>query len=87
MSSRIAHHIDFPDYGAGELLAIGSTMLGAQNYRFGAGAAAAFESYLGLRLAQPHFANPEQELSKEDLMTIEASDILASRVFGGGLAP
>ena len=109
MSSRIAHHIDFPDYGVGELLAIGSMMLGAQNYRFGAGAAEAFESYLGLRLAQPHFANarsvrnaldrarlrqasrlfanPEQELSKEDLMTIEASDILASRVFGGGLAP
>jgi probable Rubsico expression protein CbbX len=57
MSSRIAHHIDFPDYGPTELLAISQTMLAAQNYHFGTGALQAFEQYVALRIRQPHFAN------------------------------
>jgi len=57
LSSRIAHHLDFPDYGQGELLQIGERMLSTMNYRFGAGAREVFEQYLGLRLRQPHFAN------------------------------
>jgi probable Rubsico expression protein CbbX len=57
MSSRIAHHLDFPDYPAGDLLRIGDKLLEQQNYRFGAGAREAFEEYLGHRIAQPHFAN------------------------------
>jgi probable Rubsico expression protein CbbX len=57
MSSRIAHHLDFPDYPAGDLLRIADMMLQQQNYRFGAGARAAFDDYLVRRIAQPHFAN------------------------------
>ncbi len=57
MSSRIAHHLDFPDYPAADLLRIGDKLLEQQNYRFGPGARQAFEEYLGLRIAQPHFAN------------------------------
>jgi probable Rubsico expression protein CbbX len=57
MSSRIAHHLDFPDYAVGELLSIADTMLTQQHYRFGEGAREAFDNYLGLRLQQPHFAN------------------------------
>ncbi len=57
MSSRIAHHIDFPDYGSAELLAIADRMLEAQHYRFADGARAAFEQYLARRMQQPHFAN------------------------------
>ncbi len=57
MSSRIAHHLDFPDYVVGELLTIADTMLTQQHYRFGDGAREAFDNYLGLRLQQPHFAN------------------------------
>jgi len=57
MTSRIAHHLDFPDYPAGDLLRIADTMLEQQNYRFGPGARAAFEEYLAHRIAQPHFAN------------------------------
>ena len=34
--SRIAHHIDFPDYEDGELLTIAETMLHRQNYCFDA---------------------------------------------------
>ena len=57
MSSRIAHHLDFPDYPAGDLLRIADMMLLQQNYHFGAGARTAFEDYLVRRIAQPHFAN------------------------------
>jgi len=57
MSSRIAHHLDFPDYAVTELLSIGDKMLDQQHYRFGEGAREAFDDYLGRRLEQPHFAN------------------------------
>jgi probable Rubsico expression protein CbbX len=57
LSSRIAHHLDFPDYPAGDLLHIADKMLEQQNYRFGAGARAAFEEYLAHRIPRPHFAN------------------------------
>jgi hypothetical protein len=57
LSSRIAHHLDFPDYPPGDLLQIADKMLAQQNYRFGAGARAAFQEYLGRRIPRPHFAN------------------------------
>ncbi|MCO5977839.1 CbbX protein [Ideonella oryzae] len=57
MSSRIAHHLDFPDYSADELLGIADRMLAGQHYRFGEGTRETFARYLALRLAQPHFAN------------------------------
>ncbi len=57
MNSRIAHHLDFPDYRPDELLEIGDKMLDQQNYRFGTGCRDAFSEYLALRLKQPHFAN------------------------------
>jgi hypothetical protein len=57
MSSRIAHHLDFPDYPAADLLRIGDKLLEQQNYRFGPGARDAFAEYVGHRIAQPNFAN------------------------------
>ncbi|MEP6502998.1 MAG: CbbX protein, partial [Betaproteobacteria bacterium] len=103
MSSRIAHHLEFPDYRPDELLGIGDRMLASMNYRFDPAARAAFEEYLGRRLAQPHFANArsvrnaldrmrlrqasrlfaqrDRELTRDDLTTIVADDIRASRVF------
>ncbi|MBP7001545.1 CbbX protein [Amaricoccus sp.] len=55
--SRIAHHVDFPDYDDAELLAIAEVMLAAQNYTLTPTARAAFADYVPLRRAQPHFAN------------------------------
>jgi probable Rubsico expression protein CbbX len=57
MSSRIAHHIDFPDYAPAELMAIAQRMLQTMNYQFDEPAQKAFGQYLDLRVAQPHFAN------------------------------
>ena len=55
--SRIAHHIEFPDYSTPELLDIGSAMLDQLNYYFTKTAKNAFTEYINLRKEQPHFAN------------------------------
>jgi probable Rubsico expression protein CbbX len=57
MSSRIAHHLDFPDYAPADLLKIGDMILAQQNYRFAADARETFAEYLEHRIHQPHFAN------------------------------
>jgi probable Rubsico expression protein CbbX len=102
MASRIAHHIDFPDYSEAELMQIAQLMLGKLNYRFDDGAVEAFGRYVHLRREQPHFANArsirnaldrirlrhatrlfatDASLTRDDLVTLHAQDILASRVF------
>jgi probable Rubsico expression protein CbbX len=57
MSSRIAHHLEFPDYTLDELAAIGDLMLRHQRYRLSDEAAMVFREYLARRMAQPRFAN------------------------------
>jgi probable Rubsico expression protein CbbX len=101
--SRIAHHIDFPDYSGHELLAIAELMLQDMNYRFSADAREAFIRYIALRKTQPLFSNarsirnaldrirlrqanrlvadPGRALTADDIMSLEAADVLASRVF------
>ena len=76
-SSRIAHHVDFPDYTREELLRIARIMLDRMGYAFDAAARAAFERYLGLRMAQPHFANARSVRNALDRMRLRH----ASRVF------
>ncbi len=104
--SRVAHHIDFPDYDEPELLGIGEAILARQAYRLTPEARAALSRYIALRRRLPHFANARSirnaldrarlrqanrlvgdgqgeaaPISAEDLGNIEATDILASRVF------
>jgi len=113
LSSRVANHIDFPDYSAQELLAIARLILAEENYRFSDEALAAFADYIQRRMQLPFFANARSirnaidrarmrqanrlfnrmadgGITKLDLITIEADDITASRVFSGeveGLDP
>lgn len=57
LSSRIGHHIDFPDYKIDELMDIAQIMVAQQNYRFSPDAEKSFRDYLGRRMEQPRFAN------------------------------
>jgi probable Rubsico expression protein CbbX len=104
--SRVAHHIDFPDYSAAELQQIGEQMLTSQGYKFHPDAVEAFSRYVEARMQQPHFANArsirnaldrarlrqavrlfddrDRKLTVDDLMTIEANEILVSRVLAPG---
>jgi len=102
--SRIAHHIDFPDYTDDELYRIAAIMLEKDHYRLDDDATAALAEYVTLRRQQPHFANARSirnaldrarlrqanrlfsrasPVGRDDLSTITAADIRASRVFGG----
>ena len=103
LSSRIAHHIDFPDYTSAELLEIGQLMLKEMQYALSREAEAVLREYIELRQTQPNFSNARsirnaldrarlrqatrllaqrnKALSARELMTIEAQDIRASRVF------
>ncbi len=105
LSSRISHHIDFPDYNNEELMKIAKIFLDCQGYCFSKKAYVSFQDYIQRRKELPFFANARsirnaidrsrlrqanrlfsrmgQMLSREELMTIEAEDILASRVFQG----
>jgi len=80
LSSRIAHHLDFPDYESGELLAIAQKMITAQNYSLGDGAADALERYIALRIKQPHFANARSVRNALDRARLrQASRLFAQR--------
>ena len=57
MRSRVAHHIDFPDYRVDELMAIGQLMLRNEAYAFSPDAERAFHAYLERRLRRPLFAH------------------------------
>jgi len=102
ISSRIAHHLDFPDYTSEELMSIAQLLLKEQMYSFSPDAQQAFDAYIQRRMQQPRFSNARSvrnaldrarlrqanrilakggSVSKADLMTIEAEDVLASRVF------
>ncbi len=105
MASRVAHHIEFPDYTDDELHTIAARMLEAMQYCLSAGADAALREYIPLRRARGHFANARsirnaldrarlrhasrlyalgtEALPREQLMTLEAADLRASRVFEG----
>jgi hypothetical protein len=105
MSSRVAHHIDFPDYTIDELLAIARLMLESESYEFSGDAEGAFRAYLERRVRQPRFAHARSVRNaierarlrhanriygemkdghspdRDDLVRIEAQDILKSSVF------
>ena len=57
MASRIAHHIDFPDYSQDELLAIAELMVAEMDYHFDPSAIEAMRDYIDSRIRRPHFAN------------------------------
>jgi len=102
MGSRIAHHIDFPDYTPDELMGIADLMFERQTYELSDDAKKAFHEYIERRVEQPRFAHGRSirnaidrarmrqalrlfesgnQLTKEDLITIDAEDIRQSSVF------
>jgi probable Rubsico expression protein CbbX len=80
--SRIAHHIDFPDYSEAELMQIAEGMLAAGHYRFDAASRAAFADYLTQRLTQPHFANARSVRNALERARLRQ----ANRIFEASLA-
>ena len=78
LSSRIAHHIEFPDYTSAELFAIAQMMLEQLQYRLSPEAVAAFQDYIERRKLRPYFANARSMRNALDRARLrQASRLLA----------
>src|SRR5271165_643794 len=82
--SRIAHHIEFPDYTLDELMAIAELILRRQMYSFDAESRNAFAEYLSLRVQQPHFANARSVRNAIDRAKLRQAGRLVRQ---GGMVP
>jgi probable Rubsico expression protein CbbX len=82
MGSRVAHHVDFPDYSPDELLQIAELILAQMDYRFDADAREAMHDYIQLRVTQPHFANARSIRNALDRARLRQ----ASRLFSSARA-
>ena len=81
--SRIAHHIDFPDYSDAELLQIADLMLAHQNYHLSTDARDALMDYIPKRREQPHFANARSIRNALDRARLRQ----ANRIFASASGP
>ena len=81
--SRVAHHIDFPDYSNDELLEIAEVMVASMNYKFNKGSIKAMAEYIELRRKQPHFANARSIRNAIDRARLRQ----ANRVFNNSDGP
>ncbi len=79
MRSRIAHHLDFPDYGENELMEIAKMMMRDLNYEFSPEAEEAFREYIQRRMQMPHFANARSVRNAIDRARLRQ----ANRLFAG----
>ncbi len=80
MSSRVSHHVEFPDYSHAELLAIADRMLETLHYRLAEPARAALHEYVARRMAQPRFANARSVRNALDRARLrQASRLLDAR--------
>jgi len=76
--SRVAHHINFPNYTLEELTTIAELMLREQNYSFDNEAREAFVEYLELRTKQPQFANARSVRNAIDRIKLRQANRLVN---------
>nr|YP_001293520.1 CbbX [Rhodomonas salina]ABO70742.1 Putative rubisco expression protein [Rhodomonas salina] len=80
LSSRVANHVDFPDYSPEELLHIAKIMLAEQQYRLTAESETVLLDYISLRMQEPHFANARSVRNAIDRARMRQ----ANRMFAAG---
>ncbi len=80
LSSRVAHHLDFPDYSNTELMAIAELLLNVQQYRFSADAQEAFAEYIERRRLLPFFANARSIRNAIDRARLRQASRLFARM-------
>lgn len=80
LASRVANHVDFPDYSPEELLQIGKMMLEEQQYVLTPESETSLLEYIKLRTQQPHFANARSVRNAIDRARMRQ----ANRMFAAG---
>ncbi len=83
LRSRVAHHLDFPDFTIDELMRIAESMLQRQMYRFDEASRTAFRTYLEKRVQQKDFANGRSVRNAIDRIKLRQ----ANRLCGQGGTP
>jgi probable Rubsico expression protein CbbX len=83
MASRIAHHIDFPDYSQDELMSISELMLQKMHYHLSDEATGVLRDYIGRRMQQPRFSNARSIRNALDRARLRQ----ANRLFAGRATP
>ncbi len=81
MHSRIAHHIDFPDYTTEELFEIANLMLDRQQYRLSSTAQEVLREYLVRRREQPNFSNARSVRNALDRARLRQAKRLCEQEF------
>jgi probable Rubsico expression protein CbbX len=79
MRSRVAHHIDFPDYTSDELAQIARLMLEGMQYRLSPDGEAALAQYIERRRAQPDFANARSIRNALDRARLRQANRIVTR--------
>jgi probable Rubsico expression protein CbbX len=80
MASRVAHHIDFPDYSEDELIQISELMLAKMHYRLADDAVPVLRDYITRRMQQPRFSNARSIRNALDRARLrQANRLFASR--------
>lgn len=82
LRSRVGLHVDFPDYGLDELLAIAELMLAERGYRLDGEGRLALSEYMRRRSALEHFANARSVRNALDRARLRQANRLVAR---GGL--
>ncbi len=78
--SRIAHHIDFPNYTTSELMKIANLLLLKQDYSFSEEAKHVFKDYINRRRELPFFANARSIRNAIDRARLRHANRLFSRM-------
>jgi len=80
LSSRVANHIDFPDYSPEELLIIAKQMVEEQQYKLTEESSSVLLDYIKIRKEYPHFANARSVRNAIDRARMRQ----ANRMFNAG---
>ena len=83
MASRVAHHIDFPDYGTDELMAIGRLMLNEACYELTSEAENALRAELQRGAAGPGFAHARSVRNAVEHARLRHANRIYEAVRGG----
>ena len=82
-ASRIAHHIDFPDYSPAELLRIAQLILERMHYHFDEASREEMQRYIAARTRQPNFANARSVRNALDRARLRQANRLVERAMRG----
>jgi probable Rubsico expression protein CbbX len=83
LRSRIAHHIEFPDYSDDELVSIARLMLEREAYQLGDATEDALRAYIARRRERPHFAHARSIRNAVERARLRH----ATRLFDGDTTP